>query len=356
VGFDATRLERPFAVLAGQVARGELPSAVLAVAGPGGLVRAEAYGPEPGGPATTAHRYRIASVTKPILATALLQLVEEGRLSLDEPVRTRIPEFSPPGPLAGGPGGEIITAWHLLTHTAGLVDLDWVASGLPSAAAILATQCSTPLAFVPGTAYQYASDSFFVLGELLVRAGGHASVRAALAERIFGPLGMTATGFDPVLPGHPSAVSHVVGRSDAEAAIFDAWMSTLDQPGGGLSSSAADLVAFGRAMLLGGRLDGVRILGHPFVELMTREQTGRVLEAGDPPRPPTYGLGWAKSTLDGSMPGSPGQFDHMGASGSRLWVDPGFGLVIVLLADRWGVDKRLSNEVISAVYGALDAV
>lgn len=107
-------------------------------------------------------------------------------------------------------------------------------------------------------------------------------------------------------------------------------------------------------MLGGGALDGTRVLGRPFVELMTREHTGDVLEAGTPPRSPHYGLGWA---LPGQGPGSPAStraFGHTGATGSQLIVDPAWDLVVVYLRNEWDADMVQTDEAIQAVYAALD--
>ncbi len=296
-------------------------------------------------------------MTKPIVATAVLQLVEEGRLTLATPVRTWLPAFAPGPSEPGRPGGETVTPWHVLSHTSGAEDAEWVPTSGPPPTAddLLRGVCERPLRFVPGTAFHYASDTFFVLGELIRTLGGHESLAAGLQERIFGPLGMTATGFESEQAGRPAAPAHIVGMDDATSALLAAWFASVTHPGGGLWSSAADLVAFGRAILLGGTLEGRRILGAPAVELMTREHTAGLLDFGvDPPRAPAYGLGWGKPTLDGRLPGSPSTADHMGASGSRLWVDPGHGLVIALLANVWEVGSELSRAVIGAIYGALE--
>jgi CubicO group peptidase (beta-lactamase class C family) len=353
---DPGRLERAFEVLAEHVRRGDLPAAVLAVAGPDGPIRTEAYAGPGDAPIGPEHRFRVASVSKPIVATAVMQLVEEGRLVLGAPVRTYLPEFGPPPSGPGLAGGEIVSAWHLLTHTSGAGDTDWTpADGVPPTAdGMFRAVAERPLAFVPGTIHRYASDTFFVLGELVRRVGGWPSLGAGLRARIFEPLGMTGTGFEAAVAGHPAAPLHVVGRTDAEAAGLGRWFQSLDHPGGGLWSTAADLLAFGGAMLHGGRLGDARILGAPFVELMTREQTAGIFEAGDPPQRPAYGLGWSKSGLSGRLPGSAAQFGHLGASGSRLWIDPPNGLVIAILANLWGVESRYSDAVVAAVYGALE--
>ncbi len=354
--FDPARLDRAFGVLAGQVARGDLPAAVLAIAGPDGVIRQEAF---TGSDARVGldHRFRIASVTKPIVATAVMQLVEEGRLTLGTPVRSWLPGFAPGPSAPGRAGGEAVTPWHLLTHTSGADDAEWVPTGgrPPSADDLFRGVCERPLRFVPGTAFHYASDTFFVLGELIRTLGEHESLAAGLEARIFGPLGMTSTSFESDALGHPPAPAHIVGMDDATTALLAQWFASVTHPGGGLWSSAADLLTFGRAILLGGTVDGRRVLGAPAVALMTREHTAGVLDFEvEPPRRPFYGLGWSKPTLDGRLPGSPATADHMGASGSRLWVDPGSGLVVVVLANLWEVGSELSRAVLGAVYGALE--
>jgi CubicO group peptidase (beta-lactamase class C family) len=151
-----------------------------------------------------------------------------------------------------------------------------------------------------------------------------------------------------------SVPPHVVGMPDEEAAGIAAAMAAVEHPGGGLWSTVGDLARFGRAMLLGGTLDGVRVLGRPWLEAMTREQTLDVLEPGTPPRRPGYGLGWAVAARTPWLAGSPRRFGHRGASGSYLLVDPAAGLVVVLLGDLWGAPERLQDAVLGATYGALE--
>jgi CubicO group peptidase (beta-lactamase class C family) len=352
---DAARLERAFAAVDRAVTAGEPPAAVLAVAGPDGPVRVRAFGcDDDGGRIGVGHRFRVASITKPIVATAVMQLVEEGRLTLSDPIPRHVPEFDPPAPAAGRPGAEAVTVWHLLTHTSGAIDLDWLSRGMapPSAAEIIASVCSRPLAFPPGSAYTYASDTFYLLGLILQRLGGHPSIGAALRAQVLEPLGMTATGFEMRIEGHVDAPVSIVGGDGLDAERFSEWISAVEHPGGGLWSTAHDLVAFGRASMAAPAVP--RLLGRPFLELMGREQTAGVFEPGDPPRRPTYGLGWAKPTLDGRLPGPPSVVEHAGATGSRLWVDPKHGLVIALLVGRWGADRTLADAAIAAVYGALE--
>ena len=349
---DPDRLQAAFDVVAEQVSSGLIPSAVLAVADGEGMIRAEAVSGRD--EATTDSIYLLASISKPIVATAVMQLVERGRLVLSEPVQRHVPAFGPAAHAPGLPGAEAITPRHLLTHTSGMADFDLelLQRERPDRQRLLEIACTFPLRFVPGTRYQYNTLAFAVLGELIRQLDGR-DYPTYLADELFGPLGMASTAFaaaDPrravraTFPGFPSAFQPVV------AAYYD----SMQAPGGGLWGTAHDVVAFGRAIMRGGELDGRRVLGRPFVELMTSEQTADVLEAGDPPLPAHYGLGWGLPVREGFMPGSPRTFGHGGGTGTRLWIDPDAGIVIVYLTNSWTVGPAVSWAAIAAVYGALD--
>ncbi len=127
--------------------------------------------------------------------------------------------------------------------------------------------------------------------------------------------------------------------------------TALRLAGGGLWSTAGDLLRFGRAMLRGGELDGERILAPAFVALATREVT--VDGLGREPNPldsAHYALGWG--TPGAAHPASPRAFGHGGASGTRLWVDPAHDLVVVYLTGFWGLPPQVIDETLFAVYAA----
>jgi CubicO group peptidase (beta-lactamase class C family) len=352
-GLDLDRLERAFALVARQVADGRTSFASLAVARADGLFRSAAY--LPGRALEEPRRSAIASITKPITATAILQLVEAGLLVLTEPLTTYLPEFRPEPPPGVDRASEPITTWHVLTHTAGLTDApeDFFLTAPATKAAILDRVCQAPLRFLPGTAYAYTSDSFYLLAELIERLSG-ATYPEALRDRTFRPLGMASTTFDPADPG-PAAVplEGSLGPPGAPRDEVLAGFISLALPGGGLWSTADDLVRFGRAMLLGGTLDGARILGQPFVDLMTRLQTDGILEIGTG-RAPGYALGWGRPGLGRGSPVSPSAFGHNGASGSTLIVDPAHDLVVVYLRNEWSATMTATDEAVQAVYAALD--
>jgi CubicO group peptidase (beta-lactamase class C family) len=350
----AAVLDDAFALVRAQVDGGLVPAAVLGVADAEGIIRCEGFGTVDGRPLTGQDRFLIASITKPILASAVMQLVEAGRLALDEPVQRIVPEFSPPPAQAGGPGGEAVTPWHLLTHTSGVGDIDTglVVRTLPDRAELLRRACTAPLAFTPGGRYAYASDSFYVLGELIRRIDGR-DYPAYLSERILVPLGMGDTSFDPFVPADRRVAVQLPGFPGDAPDIAVIYSASLEAAGWGLWSSCLDVLRFGRAMLAGGSLDGQRVLAPGTVELMTREHTQGIVDIDDPSTSPRYGLGWVKPGPEQGLPGSPRAFGHGGATGTRLWVDPAVGLVVVYLMNVWDTSDAHSAAAVRAVVDAL---
>jgi CubicO group peptidase (beta-lactamase class C family) len=350
--FDESRLAAAFAVLGDQVAAGRVPGAVVAVAGPDGGPRIEAFGVgAEGEPVTFAHRFSVASVTKPIVATAVMQAIEEGLLSLETRIVERLPQFTPPSP-SGGSSAEI-TVRQLLNHTSGVVDPPLVPDPRRTAERIIGELSERPLEFPPGTAFGYASDTFLLLAEIVRLADGTETFAESLRRRVLAPLAMDATSFRSREPGQPSAAAGMIGLSENELAAYERWFEPLDHPGGGLWSTAGDLIRFGQAMLNGGALGGAQVLSPESVQLMTSDQIAGLHEPGDPSFRPCYGLGWDKSTTSRGLPGSPAQFDHAGSSGSRVWIDPADGFVFAMVAGLWLTGGELSDEVIGPVYGAL---
>ncbi|MEO8286871.1 MAG: serine hydrolase domain-containing protein [Chloroflexota bacterium] len=293
--------------------------------------------------------FLIASITKPVVATAIMRLVEEGNLLLNVPVATYLPEF-------GANNKEHVTSWHLLTHSSGLEeDQYWgelqALTTPPPPGFLYNAACSSYLHFDPGTAYQYNSLTFSVLSELIARLGGE-PYPDYLRRHIFEPLGMTSTAFSPVDPARAAPIydlgpPHVV-----------AGFTSLAMPGGGLWSSAADLVAFGQAYLRGGTTaGGYKLLSPPSISLMTQHYTHgqKQFVSGTSFN---YGLGWGKpsSPRDGDLLASERAFGHNGASGTTLWIDPQYGFVYVFLSNRWDmVDPLLTSaRGLNVVYGAVD--
>ena len=265
----------------------------------------------------------LASITKPIVATAVMRLVQDGTFSLTEPLARWLPELDAAG-LAP------FTAWHVLTHTTGLadIDLEQLLAEDGDRPELIRRTIAAGQQSAPGSRFRYASFTFDLLAEALERALDR-PFDALLRETVLDPLGMTETTFDParyaarrapvVIEGWDG--SHRAVEAGANAGAMVAAYTALRLAGGGLWGTAGDLVRFGRAMLRGGELDGVRVLGRPIVDLMTREVTVDGLgTTGDRLADDHYAIGWGKPGA--ASPSSVLGFGHGGASGTLLWVDP----------------------------------
>jgi len=349
---DPYRLDPAFDALGARVGEGRVGAAVLAVTTSGGTVRAAPFGATGDRPTRVDDRFWIASITKPIVATAVMQLAEAGRISLAEPLRTYLPELAE--------DRADVTARHVLTHTSGIPDR-WGEDlrDRPTRSDLVELAFTAPLEFGPGSRYAYCSLSFYVLAELLARMDGVA-FEESLRRRVLAPLGMDDTSFSAFEPGVDRWVSvdGAPGQTGDPRVRLAAvkYLASIAMPGGGLWSTAADLERFARAYLRGGTLDGARILGPAFIDLMGREQTQGILEPSpdgrQPPRDPAYAFGWGKPFREGDIPCSERAVEHGGATGTRIFVDPETDLAVVVLANRWG-DREASRSVIAAVHGAL---
>jgi CubicO group peptidase (beta-lactamase class C family) len=296
--------------------------------------------------------FLLASVTKPMVAAALMRLVEEGRLLLNRPVAEYLPEF-------GANGKERVTPWHLLTHSSGLdenesydelfrlnpppTSFDW----------LWESSCRAFLHWEPGTAYRYNSLTFSVLAQLITRLGG-LPYPEYMRRHIFEPLGMKDTAFQPQDTARAAPIHYAPGM-EALNAQKDAFISRAD-PGGGLWGTAADVVRFGQAFLNSGTLDGFQLLSPASVTQMTGHYTaGKSQLENGRDVPFNYGLGWGKpsSPPDGDTLASPKAFGHTGISGTMLWVDPEYDLVFVFLSNLWGAESDTRGRALNAVYRAL---
>jgi len=340
------------------VADGTLPSVVLGISDATSTHVIHAVRGPRDRPVASDSLFFLASVTKPIVATATLQLVDEGRLDLHRPVGEWLPRFR---------GGlrDRVTPWHVLTHTSGMPDLplDELHRRRPGYATLVDQVMASAPTFEPGTRYAYASDSFYLLAELL-RAHTGMRFDEALRARLLAPLAMDDTRFDvrPVLSRVVDV--HGIGRANpVTRRVITRFLAAATLPGGGLFGTAEDLLRFGRALLPRTVADpgSPRILSQGAIALMTREQTAGIpelLEDGTS-REPHYALGWhtprpdaaGRATLAGvPMPGSTAAFTHGGIAGTRLWVDPERGLVVVVLSNRWAMDQEPIARVVAAVY------
>ncbi len=366
-GFSKPRLDRLHDVMAGYVERGVLPGLVTAVSRDGEL-HVDALGvqtlgePTPMAPDTL---FRISSMTKPVTAVAAMILVEECAIRLDEPIGRLLPELANPQVLRSidGPVDDVeparrpITVRDLLTFTSGWGQ-PFVPPGtypfqdrarevrgydgpprpelLRPADDWIADLGTLPLMFHPGEQWAYDTGSD-ILGVLIERASGR-PFEQFLAERIFGPLGMTDTAFwVPEAKLGRLATSYAPRPGTAELAVFDpaaggGWSRppAMAQGSAGLVSTVSDYLSFGQMLLDGGIGAGERILSRPAVELMTSDQ----LTAGQKSRTDWieghfdrwgWGFGMAVRTRRTNLE-SVGRFGWDGGMGSNWYADPREGL------------------------------
>ena len=362
---DPARLARVGALIEQAVRDGRLPGAVVLVGHGGEIVYERAFGarslaaaaPEP---MTTDTVFDLASLTKVVAtATSVMMLVEEGRLRLRDRVAGLVPGFE-------SQGRGAVTVAQLLTHTSGL------ASGLPldqafeGAETAVARAVALPPAAPPGERFIYSDLNFVLLGEIVRRVSGLPLDRFA-RERIFRPLGMADTAFNP-----PAALAPRIAPTERCAPL--GWPCggpgavllrgrvhdpTARRMGGvaghaGLFSTARDLARFCAMLLGGGAHDGVRLLSPLGVARMTRVST--------PPHvADRRGLGWDVDSRYSSNRGDlfpVGSYGHTGFTGTSLWIDPASETFVVFLSSRvhpagGGDVTALRGQVATAVAAAL---
>ncbi len=275
----------------------------------------------------------IASMTKSINATAVMVLVDEGKLSLDEPASKWLPELAKVKLADGSAPEKPITLRMLLSHTAGIAFPRRTPSdGAISLKAYVASLLKTPLAFQPGSAYEYGFGPT-VSGRIIELVSGM-KYDAFLQAKIFAPLGMKDTMFNPD-DAHRARIARTYKMDDEAHELVpgynpfvtsDASVTHMTEPAGGLFSTAADMGRFYAMIANGGELDGVRILSEKSVKDMTTPVT-----AGG--KPLNYACGWQVNTetqrVNSQMP--VGSFGHGGAFATNGCIDPKSGIVTVFL-------------------------
>ena len=337
------------------VAEGKCPGAVLwlernGVAyhhayGKGALMPAEE-------PMTESTIFDVASLTKVIATTpAVMLLIERGQIKLDEPVQHYIPEFK-------GDGKETISIRQLLTHTSGLPpgigrNPPW--TGYETA---IRMACAEKLLTPPGTAFRYSDINFFLLGEVVQRAGGR-KLDEFVAREIYQPLKMADTGYLPAGSKRLRiAPTERMGEQILRGVVHDPTARAMGGVAGhaGLFTTAGDLARYARMLLNLGELDGVRIFKPETVKLMTRVQTPEKL-------PARRGLGWDMDSGYSRPRGKIfplGSYGHTGFTGAALWIDPFSKTFWIFLSNRVHPDGRgnvlplegtLANLAAEAVMG-----
>jgi CubicO group peptidase (beta-lactamase class C family) len=404
VGLDPVRLDRLDRHFRRYVDDGLLPGWLITVSRRGRLAHVSGYGSrdlEAGLPVEADTLWRIYSMTKPVTSVAAMMLYEEGAFGLDEPVSRFIPSFDGVRVYVGGsdvkpvtvPAIEPVRIWHLLTHTSGLtygfhrvhpVDARYRAAGFEVGwphGLDLAQCCDAwaaqPLLFQPGAEWNY-SVATDVLGRVVEVASGQ-RLDDFFSQRIFGPLGMTDTGFwvdEADTPRLAALYTPEGGVPGAPPRRMDQMGRVASRPprmlsgGGGLISSAADYHRFTQVLLdrpgsPGGELDGLRLLGERTVAYMTRnhlpgdadlESFGRPLNAEAPFRGVGFGLGFAVviDAAAGKTLSTEGEYSWGGLASTAFWVDPAEELTVCFFTQLMPSSAyRIRPQLRQLVYQAL---
>lgn len=331
-GLSPAQLDVALHVIECEVESGFIPGAATAIVHRGHIARLAALGRRGDGPQPLRQDtiFLIASLTKPVVCAGAMLLVQEGRLSLEQPVASLVPEFAAEGK------GET-TVRHLLTHTSGLPDqlpenTELRRRHAPQAEFVAAACRCRPL-FPPGARVSYQSMGILMLAEIVERLSGE-RLRHFLQRRLFRPLAMddstlglppsgmerTALSLPPAFP--PDSL-------DFGSDWNSAYWRDFGAPWGGLHSTATDLARFLMHML--GDLPGP--LSEATRRVMVRDQIPAHV-AAEEPLSRRWGLGFM---LDAPFFGdltAPGTFGHVGATGTLYWADPTTRLACVLLTNQ----------------------
>jgi CubicO group peptidase (beta-lactamase class C family) len=388
VGLSSARLRRIGEALHREVAEARIPGAVVGVVRGGKLAHLKAVGhrdPATREPLATDAMFSIASMTKAMTSTAIMMLVEDGRVLLADPVSKYLP------PLAGlqvaedaGRGENRApkrepTIQDLLRHTSGLTYSErgstpahkaYPGSSIVTAERLgkdetIAALAKSPLLFDPGSEWEYGFSTD-VLG-FVVEAVTGGTLGSFLAQRLWTPLGMVDTSFalptakrsryalalekDPVTGGANPVIHHSTNKTQI-------WESG----GGGTVSTAIDYLRFIEMFRSGGKLGSADILGRGTVRLMTSDHLpasigGRIADTMDPAAAGYgFGLGFAVRRQDGiaAMAGSAGDYYWSGVYGTYFWVDPKEQLSVVFMAAAPGLIRLRYRQMLrNLVYQAL---
>jgi len=387
VGLAAPALERIAPALQAYVDSTKLPGALAIIARHGKVAYVTAVGATGGKALSPEAVFRIFSMTKPIASTAVMQLYEQGKLRLDDPVSKYIPAFATVKVFAGGSVAHPelrnpdrpITIADLLTHTAGLtygffgetpVDSIYRSANLMqpmrTPAQLADSLAHLPLLFSPGTKWNY-SFAIDVLGRVVEVVSGMSFDRY-LDSELFRPLGMTMTGFHatPAMVAKMATI-YGLGPTGAQASAGPlVWPEYSDSGrmfsgGGGLLSTPNDFLRFAQMLLNGGELDGHRVLKRETVQLMLQNHVpaAALPVMMDPAwTKGTYGFGYGGAVrldADTSSPGSPGMFRWAGYGTTFFWIDPKADLVAMVWSQympvmaHWALDARFQRLVYAAV-------
>ena len=304
----------------------------------------------------------IASMTKPIAATAVMMLQDEGKLSVEDPIGKHVPELKDLKTKDGKPAN--VTLRHLLTHTAGMGEVTAEQSRKAEKLAdLIPHYAAQAVKFEPGTKWEYSQSGINTLGRVVEVVSGQ-TFDAFVQERLFTPLGMKDTTFylKPEQLPRLAKAYRKNGDKLEEAPIFildgHAPESRQRYPAanGGLFSTAPDYGRFCQMILNEGTLDGRRYLKPESVKQMISLQTPESIKTGF-----TEGNGWGFGWCVVRQPQgvseklSPGSFGHGGAYGTQAWIDPKKGRAYILMTQRANFPNSDNSDVRKAFQEAAAA-
>ncbi|MEV0636798.1 serine hydrolase domain-containing protein [Streptomyces sp. NPDC050619] len=396
-GLDPKALDRLDQHVAHYVDEKRLPGFLVAVTRGGRVAHLTTHGHRDiaaGLPVEADTLFRIYSMTKPVTAVAALILVEEGRLSLDDPVDLHLPAFAEPRVYVSGSGADTVTrpaagpirVRHLMTHTAGLTfgfyhshpvdalyrDARLESSVVPGSTLAETTDvyASLPLQFEPGTQWNYSVASN-VLGRIIEVVSGQ-PLDTFFAERIFRPLGMTDAGFQ-VSDEQGRRLAELYGDADGGGIEPIPGLPLHGRPrflsgSGGMVASAHDVHRFMELLRHRGELDGTRLLAPETVDLMTTNRLpgGADLRAfgsrpaHDEPGNDGVGFGLGVSVVIDpdrtQAPSGLGTYGWSGVATTTFWVDPSRDVTVQFMTQvrpksSLGVVPDLKRLVHEAVVG-----
>ena len=393
VGLSTERLPRIHETVQRFLDAKQLSGAVTLVARRGRIAHFEAHGVmdlEAGTPMRKDAIFRIASMSKPVTGVAIMMLLEEGKLRLNDPVSRFMPEFKDmkvavirpgyvaPAPVPGQrapipdyytvPASREITVRDLLTHTSGLESGDLgnrVGARLVprdttrTLADYVPRLSQVPLDFQPGSQWTYSLLAGMETLSRIVEITSGLPYDQFLKQRIFDPLGMKDTGF--VVPAdRASRVATLYERTPKGLSRQDtpAWLSTKTffSGGGGLYSTAEDYAQFAQMLVNGGELNGKRLLSPRTIDLMATNHVGDLYSgAGAGSRVQGMGFGLSMEVvmdpIRANRRTSVGTFGWDGAFGTHFWVDQKEKLIGVLMVQTpgTGITRDFENAVMQAI-------
>jgi CubicO group peptidase (beta-lactamase class C family) len=401
VGMSSTRLERIGPRMQAHVDAGTVAGISTLVSRRGQIIHAAQVGNrdrEAGRPMTADTIFRIYSMTKPIVSTALMLLHEEGAFQLEHPVAQYLPAFGATKVLAadGTLADQVrpMDIRDLLAHTSGLTydfmidtpvaqmyrDARIMNDATRTLEEVIAALAELPLASQPGARWHYSVG--IDVAAHLIQVLADQPLGDFLSERIFGPLGMVDTGFGvasadeerlAAMYGLPDLVGRDHDATDLVAAALAGFNERIDvsetyptgtpdvfvRGGLGLFSTIGDYHRFGQMLANGGELDGERVAGRKTLELMHRNHLPAELLPIEIMAQPMPGLGFGLGSrvvtdIAGTAgPGSDGEFGWAGAAKTYYWVDPAEDLVGVFMTQYMTGPLNPDRDFRSLVYQAI---